>query len=134
MKRMLFAATALTLIGCSGETTAPIATAPVLRTDLVSAAALAGSAAYNHIPNPLPPNVPSLGYQATQTAEFGDYVTLAGTARRAGSVTVLMSNWARNSEYPSMGAAGYTHPITLNIYAGNSGALGTLLTTVTQPL
>lgn len=95
-----------------------------------------GTAVYNNIPNPLPPNYPSLGFQATQTAEFGDYVLLGGTHRRAGSATVAMSNWALNSTYPTMSAAGFNHPITLNIYtvdhSGPNPALGTLLGSVTQ--
>ena len=132
MKKLLLAASVLTLAACNGETTAPAAIAPHL--DRLSATIpLAGATiAYNHIPNPLPPNYPSLGYQATQTAEFGDLVTLSGTARRAGSVTVAMSDWAKHSDYPAMGASGFSHPITVNIYASNSGALGNLLGTVTQ--
>jgi hypothetical protein len=100
------------------------------------AMAQAGTTVYNHIPEPLPPNVPSLGFQATQTAEFGDHVILAGTDRRAATATVAMSNWALHSTYPSMPAAGFNHPITLNIYAvdhsGPTPALGALLGTVTQ--
>jgi hypothetical protein len=36
---------------------------------------------YNNIPNPMPPASPSLGFQATQTAQFGDLIHL-GTAFR----------------------------------------------------
>ena len=101
-----------------------------------SALAQVGTPVYNHIPTPLPPNVPSLGFQATQTAEFGDHVFFAGTDRRAASATVVMSDWALHSDYPSMPAAGFSHPITLKIYAvNNSGpnpALGALLGSVTQ--
>ena len=47
-----------------------------------------------------------------------------------------MSSWSLKSSYPAMPAAGYTHPITLNIYAvNNSGptpAAGALLGSVTQ--
>ena len=92
-----------------------------------------GVSVYNNIPSPMPPNVPSLGYQATSTAEWGDHVMLAGTQRRAASATVLMSNWALNSSYPSMAATGYQHPITLNVYAVGTGpTVGALLGTVTQ--
>ena len=101
-----------------------------------SALAQYGSPVYNSIPNPLPPNVPSLGYQATSTAEWGDHVMLAGTNRRPGSAVVTMSDWAKHSDYPTMPAAGFTHPITLNLYSvNNSGpnpAVGTLLGSVTQ--
>ncbi|MBP7475270.1 MAG: hypothetical protein KA810_08440 [Pyrinomonadaceae bacterium] len=95
-----------------------------------------GTAVYNSIPNPLPPNIPSLGYQATSTAEWGDHVSFSGTHRRAASATVLMSNWARYSSYPSLSSAGFDHPVTFNIYAvDNSGANpapGALLGSVTQ--
>lgn len=96
-----------------------------------------GTSVYNSIPSPVPPNVPSLGYQATQTAEWGDHVALAGTQRRAASATVLMSNWAVNADYPLLPTAGYMHPITLNVYAvnqtgSNPPALGALLGTKTQ--
>lgn len=101
-----------------------------------SALSQVGTTVYDHIPTPQPHNVPSLGFQATQTAEFGDYVILAGTDRRAATATVLMSSWALNSSYPSMPAAGFNHPITLNLYAvDNSGvnpALGAQLGTVTE--
>jgi hypothetical protein len=130
VKRALIAVACIGLAACADETTAPVTIAPSY--ELLTAAALPGSAAYNHIPNPLPPNVPSLGFQATQTAEFGDYVTLGGTARRAGSVTVVMSDWAKHSDYPTMDAAGYSHPITLNIYSVSSGSVGTSLASVTQ--
>ena len=77
-----------------------------------------GTVVFDSIPNsPTPPNVPSTGFQCCQNAELGDQVTLeADTPRRAGLVTVLMSSWSLHSDYPDMPAAGYTHPITLNIY------------------
>jgi len=95
-----------------------------------------GTPVYDNIPSPLPPNVPSLGFQATQTAEFGDNVFLGGTHRRAFSAAITMSDWAKHSTYPTMSAAGFTHPITLNIYtvdhSGPNPALGSLIGTVTQ--
>src|SRR5688500_16515820 len=100
------------------------------------AMAQVGTTVYNHIPTPLPPDVSSVGFQATQTAGFGDHVFLAGTDRRAATATVVMSDWALHSSYPSMPAAGFNHPVTLNIYAvdhtGPNPALGALLGTVTQ--
>jgi hypothetical protein len=121
---------------CTDGTTAPTITAIAPRFDNIRADASAGTAVYNNIPRPIPPNVPSLGYQATQTAEFGDYVRLAGTDRRAKSATVLMSDWAKHSDYPTMDPAGFVHPITLNIYnvnlTGSVPALGSQLGTVTQ--
>lgn len=138
MKRKLttLAVVALALsAGCAGEPTQPEVGGIARRSEVVSIAS-AGSAVYNNIPSPMPFNVPSQGFQCCGTSEIGDYVQLAGTARNALGATVLMSSWSLNSSYPTMGAAGYTHPITLNIYdVDNSGptpALGALIGTVTQ--
>jgi hypothetical protein len=94
------------------------------------------SAIYDSIPAPLPPNVVSLGYEATSASEFGDDVIFAGSNRFVTTVALTMSAWAPNSDFPSMPAGGWSHPITLNIYAvdnsGASPAVGTLLSTVTQ--
>ena len=93
-----------------------------------------GSTIYNDIPGPLPPNVPSLGYQANQTAEFGDLIQFAGTNRLLNTVTVVMSDWALASTYGSMNAT-WNHPLTLNLYNVNtSGATpepGSLIATQT---
>ena len=76
-----------------------------------------GTVVFDSIPSPTPGNVVSKGFQCCQTAEIGDEVTLEGdTPRRLGYVTVLMSSWSLHSNYPDMPNAGYTHPITLNIY------------------
>lgn len=83
---------------------------------LCAGCAAAQTAVYNSLPIPQPPNVPSQGFQCCSTAEFGDQVQLAGTARVGGFVTVLMSDWAKHSDYSTMQAAGYSHPITLNVY------------------
>jgi hypothetical protein len=97
---------------------------------------LAGSLLYDSISGPVPPNVPSLGYQATQTAEFGDLIQFApGTSRSLWAVTAVMSDWALASTYGST-EPGWYHPITLNLYGvnGSSGTPqpGLLLATVTQ--
>lgn len=104
-----------------------------------STVAAGASTIYSSIPNPLPGNVPSLGYQATQTSEFGDLVQFAGTERKLGGVTLVMSDWAKATDFPSFpGADGpsWSHPLTLNLYAvDNSGpnpAPGALLATRTQ--
>src|SRR5882724_5129030 len=114
----------------------------VLTTFLLAAGApFSGSASipYDSTPNPLPPNVPSLGYQATQTAEFGDLIQFAGTSRKLSQVTLVMSDWALAADYPSFpGSSGpsWSHPLTLNLYSvDNSGANpapGPLIATRTQ--
>jgi hypothetical protein len=89
---------------------------------------------YNSIPGPLPPNMRSLGYQATQTAEFGELIQFAGTVRDLASVTVAMSDWA----VAPADATGPTwnHPLTLNLYTvDNSGpvpVVGSLIASRTQ--
>ncbi len=94
---------------------------------------------YDSIPGPLPPNVVSLGYQATQTSEFGDLIEFAGTLQVLKHVTLVMSDWALASDYPTFpGSTGptWSHPLTLNLYnVDNSGANpvpGTLIATRTQ--
>ena len=102
----------------------------------------APSTVYDAIPATLPPNVASLGFQATQTSEFGDYVHLGGTDRNLTTVTVTMSDWALYSDYSSDirysgNSATWTHPITLNIYnvvPGSPNTVGSLLGTVTQTI
>jgi hypothetical protein len=97
--------------------------------------AFAGTVMYDSIPAPFPVNVPSLGYQANQTAEFGDLINFAdGTSRNLWSVTAVMSDWAlapTGSTDP-----GWSHPITLNLYnvANVAGTLqpGTVIASVTQ--
>ena len=95
---------------------------------------------YDALPDPLPPNVASLGFQATSTSEFGDYIQLAGTDRLLQSVTVTMSDWALYSDYSTdiryqNNLESWSHPITLNIYdavPGSPNTAGTLRGSVTQ--
>ena len=91
---------------------------------------------YDALPAALPPNMASIGFQATQTAEFGDYVHLAGTNRVLKSVTVTMSDWAMSADYPLLPSAGWAYPITLslcNVVPGTPlNTVGTMLATVTQ--
>jgi hypothetical protein len=102
--------------------------------------AVTASVVYDATPNPLPPNVASLGFQATSTSEFGDQVGLGGTDRVLNDVTVTMSNWALYSEYAADGrytadAATWSHPITVNVYSthlGPNGAPDELLATTTK--
>ncbi|MBC7876562.1 MAG: hypothetical protein H7Y59_05265 [Anaerolineales bacterium] len=95
---------------------------------------------YDAIPNPLPPNIASDGFQATSASEFGDYIHLAGTDRILRTVTVTMSDWALYSDYSSDirysgDSVNWTHPITLNVYnvvAGSPNTAGSLIASVTQ--
>ncbi len=115
-----------------------IAVATLLLTSGVFASS---SVVYDALPSVSPAtNYPSLGYQATQTAEFGDYIHLGGTSRVLNTVTVTMSDWALYSDYASdarySGNSEYwTHPITLNVYGAHldvNGVPDDLLATITQ--
>ena len=83
---------------------------------------------YNSIPNAVPGNVVSQAFQAQQTSEFGDLVTLDAGGRSVSSVDVEMSSWgcesgswSTNDCVTSHGAT-FSHPITLNLYdVDNSG-------------
>lgn len=81
---------------------------------------------YDSIPAPLPGNVPSLGYQATQTAEFGDLINFGGGGRSLSQVSIVMSDWALATDFPTFPGAGgptWSQPLTLNLYnVDNSGA------------
>jgi len=82
---------------------------------------------YSNLQDPLPGNLPSLGYQATSTTEFGDHIQFAAGPRKLDSVTITMSNWALESSYGT-GGSGYTHGLTFNIYNYvNDTAAGSLI-------
>jgi len=109
--------------------------AAAISVSVAAGSAFAAGAAYDATPSPLPPNVASVGFEATSTSEFGDYVHLAGSNRDLQTVTVTMSDWALHSDYPSYPAAGWSHPITVNVYSDHLGANGapdTLLATKTE--
>ncbi|WP_395640983.1 hypothetical protein [Pseudolysinimonas sp.] len=92
---------------------------------------------YDGITSPLPPSMPSLGYQATQTVEFGDLIELAAGARELDNVVIGLVDWAcetgGGATCVTTPGATWTHPITVNVYAEGTGGLpGALLGTVTQ--
>lgn len=105
----------------------------------VAPAAAGGTVVYNNIPDPIPGNVPSVGFEATSTSEFGGQIELAGTSRNDPTVTVLMSSWACESgawfshDCVTTPGATFTHPITLNVYTVNAdNSPGSVVATVTQ--
>ena len=95
---------------------------------------------YDAVPSPLPPNVASVGFKATSTSQFGDYIHLGGANRLLQTVTVTMSDWALYSDYSSdaryaANNTSWTHPITVNVYSSHLGVNGvpdTLLGTTTE--
>jgi hypothetical protein len=91
---------------------------------------------YNSIPKHIPGNVPSVGFEATAASEFGDEVLLTTAGAHLVSVRVIMSSWGCQSgtwfgdDCLTATGASFSLPITLNIYAGNTGpAPGALLAT-----
>ena len=125
-----------------------VAFAFVLSLGLVMVTTTPASAAseviYDSMPSPLPANYRSVAFQAEQTAEFGDHVTLGATQRQLDSITVGLSSWAceaGNWSIPSGSGScvstpgsTFTHPITLKIFAVNpsdSTLPGALLTSKT---
>jgi hypothetical protein len=93
---------------------------------------------YDSTVEPNPGNLASESFEATQTSEFGNQITFAGTARVLDNVVVQMSSWGCESgswsadNCTTTPGSTFTEPITLNIYnvgAGNS--VGTLITSDT---
>jgi len=77
---------------------------------------------YDSVPSPLPASLPSIGYQATQTAEAGDLIALAGGATTLDSMTVGMVSWACESGAWNTGdcettpGTTFDHPVTVKLY------------------
>ena len=100
-----------------------------IRTALCATILLSGTAfadprptiVYDAVPTPLPPNMASLGFEATATSEFGDRIHLKGSRRHVQSITVTMVDWALYDDYKTDPRyAGnhrtWMHPLTLNVY------------------
>ena len=104
------------------------------------AAPPAATTVYDATASTLPPNIASVGYEATSTTEFGDYVHLGGTNRVLNTVTVTMSDWALYSDYStdarySGNAVTWSHPVTVNVYSSHlalNGVPDTLLASKTE--
>jgi hypothetical protein len=95
--------------------------------------------AYNAIPSKVAGNVPSVGFEATSTTEFGDEVGLAGSARTLQSMSVLFSSWGCENgtwigeDCSTTAGASFLVPMTFKIYEDlGAGARGDLLASQTQ--
>ncbi len=83
------------------------------------------SVLYNSTISPLPGNLPSLGFQAVQTSEFGNQIKLT-KAGQLGTVVVTMSSFAcqtgswNDDDCMTTSGATFSEPITLNLYHANA--------------
>jgi hypothetical protein len=98
----------------------------------VAAASASAMTIYQNFPNPTPGNLPSLGFEATSTSEFGGQVEFGRKKRNVIAVSVEMSSWAcqegANATCTTQGHAKFSWPITLKIYeVGAANAPGSLL-------
>jgi hypothetical protein len=124
MRRLLLLAPAAMLLAASAGFATPAAAAS-------SAVARDPDVLYKSTVTPLPGNLPSVGFQATQTSEFGNQIRMTKTANSVSTVQVTMSSWGCQSGTPSDGScttargATFTEPITLNIY--NAPVTGTFV-------
>jgi PKD domain len=92
--------------------------------------------AFDSMPSPFPPNMPSYGFEAYALKSLGDRITLkSGTPRKLEDITVAMSSWAcqsggwNSNDCTSNPNAAFNHPITMNVY---DETRTTLLASVTQ--
>jgi hypothetical protein len=123
----------------------PHRTRRVLLCTLVAALSLGALAAragatvvYDNLPATLPGNLPSEGFQYTQSSEFGGQVGLAGTQRVASWAEVALDSfgcqqgtYAGNCQ--TTPGATFSTPITLNLYSvGANNAVGSKLGSVTE--
>jgi|ERR1039458_4886977 hypothetical protein len=94
----------------------------------VSAPLLADNVVYSSLPSGTYYNVPSLGFEATSTAEFGQGVSI-GTSTALTAAQILMSDWALESTYEGVGlTTGFDVPLTLTLYTvGSSNSVGAVI-------
>lgn len=89
-------------------------------------ASAATTAVYDAVPSPLPSSYPSLGFEASQTAEFGAKIQFAAGERKFDSATIVMNSWACETGQWEQGNCLTTTPgstfsqeLTLNIYSAD---------------
>ena len=81
---------------------------------------------FNSLPAQLPGNVPSVGFEATQTDEFGDQIRLAPGGKKLKKVTVAMSSWAceagtwSTADCDTTPGATFNESIKLTLYKANN--------------
>ncbi len=80
---------------------------------------------FNSVPAQLPGNVPSVGFEATQTDAFGDQIRLAPGKRKLKKVALVMSSWACETGSWTAGCATtegatFNEAVTLTLYRANT--------------
>ncbi len=114
----------------------------VMATLMVFAPSTAGAASspvlYNSIVSPLPGNVVSESFEATQTSELGNAINLTSSGPLS-NVVVTMSSWGCQTGTWTDGScvttpgSTFSTPITLNLYnLGANGAVGSQIGSDTQ--
>ncbi|HUA11320.1 MAG TPA: hypothetical protein VMA83_04890 [Solirubrobacteraceae bacterium] len=108
---------------------------------LTAAPALATSAVYSNLPAPGIRATPSVGFDATQTSEFGGAVELAAGSTRNPTVTIVLTSWAcqQGSWYAddcvSEKHAKFSQPVSVSLYNVEAdGAVGSEIATEEQTL
>lgn len=80
-----------------------------------------GCTGFDSIPNPLPSNVASVGFEALGLSQIGDYICLCPNENSSISQIVFaMSSWALHSDFPSFPECGWPQTITVNVYEANT--------------
>ena len=133
MRRVLMSLAALV-----GLVTVGLAAVPAT---VAGAASPSPSSIYNSIESPLPGHQPSVGYQATQTSEFGNQISFSsGSGRLVQNVVVTLDSFGCESgtwnggDCSSTPGDTFSEPVTLNLYdvGGDGTSVGTKFATVTQ--
>ncbi len=122
------------LLGVVGVVAVALASLTISSTPALAAT---GEQVYSSIPDPLPPNLPSLGGEAYSFGQLGDQVQFAASGGKLTEVEVTMSDWAcEEGRWTGTGeeactttpGTGFELPITFNIYeVGEEDAVGPLL-------
>jgi hypothetical protein len=108
--------------------------ATVVLAVVAGTASAAKTVIYNHVESPLPGNVASVGFEATQASEFGGQVEFGAGTWKNPTVKVTMSSWACVSGNWYKGDCGtpagssFSWPVTVSIYnVEPDNSVGTLI-------
>jgi hypothetical protein len=103
--------------------------------------AMAATTVYQNEPGVLPGNVPSLGFEASSTSQYGGAISLAGSARKAVNLRFGLSTWGCSNGTWNGGdcvrVSGDTFPVTFTarIYdVGPGNSPGSLLAQATKTM